>query len=117
MDAPRKEEEDGMAVEYQVVYWRAIPAQIRLREGKRRSSRELSPRFQEAIDQAAMRAGLAGTDAYLNEWRTTEWNTTQETVEATGDQLVTRLENEFPSEVLKRLAAQGGLEAKDLASG
>ena len=39
------------------------------KEGRTRAARELPPRFQEAIDAAAMRAGLIGTDAYLEEWR------------------------------------------------
>jgi Virulence factor len=30
---------------------------------------QLSARFQELIDMAAMRRGLAGTDQYLEEWR------------------------------------------------
>ncbi len=30
---------------------------------------QLSQRFQELIDVAAMRQGLAGTDAYLEQWR------------------------------------------------
>lgn len=30
---------------------------------------QLSARFQELIDMAAMRRGLAGTDGYLDEWR------------------------------------------------
>src|SRR3990170_1386325 len=54
----------------QVVYWRQIPAQVKARQGNERASRPLSERFQQAIDEAAMRAGLSGTDAYLAAWRT-----------------------------------------------
>ena len=59
-----------MSVTYQIVYWRDIPAQIKLRSENGRLARSLSPRFQEAIDAAAMRANATGTDAYLEEWRT-----------------------------------------------
>ena len=55
--------------ELTVIWWRDIPAQVTAKEGRARAARELAPRFQEAIDAAAMRAGLIGTDAYLEEWR------------------------------------------------
>jgi len=51
--------------ELTVIWWRDIPAQVTAKEGRARAARELAPRFQEAIDSAAMRAGLIGTDAYL----------------------------------------------------
>src|SRR4030067_742772 len=56
----------------QVVFWRQIPAQVKARQGSERASRPLSDRFQQAIDDAAMGAGLSGTDAYLAEWHTSE---------------------------------------------
>lgn len=52
-----------------VVYWRDIPAQVIVKAGRKAAKRELSARFQEAIDMAAMRAKAIGTDAYLNDWR------------------------------------------------
>ena len=55
--------------ELTVIWWRDIPAQVTAKEGRARAARELPTRFQEAIDAAAMRAGLIGTDAYLEEWR------------------------------------------------
>ena len=99
-----------MPVRYQVVYWRGIPAQIRLREGKSRASRALSPRFQEAIDQAAMRAGMAGTDAYLGEWRTSEWQAGQSPLDATADALLAELEQQFTGDRLRLLVMNKGLE-------
>ena len=38
------------------------------RRGDETAKRELSARFQVAIDRAAMYAGLFGTDEYLAEW-------------------------------------------------
>lgn len=51
------------------VYWRDIPAQIILQRGRTREKVQLSHRFQEAIDRAAMRAGKGSSDAYIEEWR------------------------------------------------
>lgn len=50
---------------YQVLHWHDIPIQVRAGGRRDRVSRELPPRFQAAIDSAAMAAGLTGTDAYL----------------------------------------------------
>ncbi|MGH6915115.1 MAG: virulence factor, partial [Geminicoccales bacterium] len=54
-----------------IVSWRDIPAQVIVKAGRRSARRPLPDRFQEAIDRAAMRAGLRDTDAYLGEWRRT----------------------------------------------
>ena len=55
--------------ELTVISWRDIPAQVTAGKGRGASRVQLSERFQEAIDAAAMRGGLIGTDAYLEEWR------------------------------------------------
>ncbi|HEY9539704.1 MAG TPA: virulence factor, partial [Kiloniellaceae bacterium] len=48
-----------------VVYWRDIPAQVIAKAGRKTAKVQLSERFEKAIDRAAMRAKLTGTDAYL----------------------------------------------------
>jgi|SRR5690606_8537441 len=50
---------------YQIMYWHDIPVQVRAGGRRDRASVELPPRFQVAVDNAAMAAGLTGTDAYL----------------------------------------------------
>ena len=55
--------------EVTVILWRDIPAQVTSGSGRRATRALLSERFQEAIDAAAMAAGLFGTDGYLAEWR------------------------------------------------
>ena len=55
--------------DYRITYWQEIPSQVEAFEGTERVRRPLSSRFQELIDAAAMRQGLAGTDAYLEGWR------------------------------------------------
>jgi hypothetical protein len=51
---------------FQIMYWHDIPVQVRAGERRDRVSIELPQRFQEAVDKAAMDAGLTGTDAYLD---------------------------------------------------
>lgn len=55
--------------QYRITYWQTIPSQVEAFEGAERVRRLLSGRFQELIDTAAMRQGLAGTNAYLDGWR------------------------------------------------
>ena len=52
-----------------VVFWRDIPAQVIVGQGRRASKLPLSERFEQAIDRAAMKSGARETDAYLAEWR------------------------------------------------
>jgi len=56
--------EESMA-QYQILYWHDIPVQVRAGRRQDRVSIALPDRFQTAVDQAAMGAGLTGTDAYL----------------------------------------------------
>ncbi len=51
------------------IYWRDIPSAVIVKRGRRSGKAQLSHRFQEAIDRAAMRAGKGGSDAYIAEWR------------------------------------------------
>ena len=52
-----------------IVYWRDIPAQVIAGSGRKAAKQQLSERFEQAIDRAAMKSGAAGTDEYLAEWR------------------------------------------------
>ena len=52
-----------------VVYWRDIPAQVIVGKGRRAVKIQLTERFEQAIDRAAMKSGAAGTDDYLADWR------------------------------------------------
>jgi hypothetical protein len=55
----------------QVLYWKDIPVQVRARDDKGRANLPMPDRFQVAVDQAAMAAGLTGSDTYteLYEWQ------------------------------------------------
>ena len=52
-----------------IVYWRDIPSQVTIQQGRTKGKWLMSQRFQEAIDRAAIRAGKADTDSYVAEWR------------------------------------------------
>ena len=55
-----------------IVYWRDIPAQVIVGKGRRGVKIQLTERFEQAIDRAAMKSGAAGTDDYLADWRKAE---------------------------------------------
>ena len=82
---------------YQVLYWRDIPAQVRVFEGKKAISRPMPARFQEEIDQIAMEEGLTGTDAYLEQWRWTEKRERPGSTEEVLHALLLELEAEYES--------------------
>lgn len=96
-----------MSAELAIIRWRDIPAQVVAKRGREAARRELSPRFQVAIDRAAMYAGLFGTDEYLNEW-VRDARPCGDDLESEADREATRLETEFTSEVLNDLASRGG---------
>ena len=68
-----------------IVCWRDIPAQIIVKIGRKAAKRQLADRFQEAIDRAAMRAGLRDTDGYLGEWRRVAAGNCGDDLEAEAD--------------------------------
>jgi hypothetical protein len=101
-----------MPGELTVIWWRDIPAQVLAKAGRAKARAQLSDRFQEAIDTAATRVGLIGTDEYLAEWRRED--------RACGDDLdaevraeAERLEAAFTDDVLDELARTGGLQEEE----
>ena len=95
--------------ELTVIWWRDIPAQVTAKEGRARAASELPPRFQEAIDAAAMRAGLIGTDAYLEEWRR-EPRACGDDLDAEVAQELEWLDAAYTDDVLDRLVRANGKE-------
>ena len=91
------------------VYWRDIPAQVMGRRGRTTAFKQaLGPRFQRAIDRAAMRAGRGSSDAYLADWRRESRPCDGDLERAVRDE-VTRLESEFPLDILETVVRAGGL--------
>jgi Virulence factor len=95
--------------ELTVIRWRDIPAQVTAGTGRGAARTQLGERFQEAIDAAALRAGLFGTDEYLGEWRR-ETRPCGEDLDGEVAAEAARLEEAYPDEVLERLVRDGGEE-------
>jgi hypothetical protein len=97
-----------------IVYWRDIPAQVtahRPGAGRAgRAKRQLSSRFAEAIDMAAMKAGATGTDAYLADWRNSEAEHCGDDLDAAATAAVARIEGEYDADRLRALIDNGGRE-------
>jgi len=96
----------------QIVYWRDIPAQVMVKAGRRnQAKRELSLRFTEAIDMAAMRTGAAETDEYLAEWRRGDAVPVGDDLEAEAQQAMDAIENDYDKARLVALVKNGGRES------
>jgi hypothetical protein len=90
------------------VYWRDIPAQVIGRKGRKSVSKKvLDPRFQHAIDRAAMRARKVSEDAYLEDWRRVSTPCDGDVEQAVQDEAC-RLESEYSADLLDTLARAGG---------
>ncbi|NUM46508.1 MAG: virulence factor [Anaerolineales bacterium] len=80
---------------YQILYWHDIPLQVKAQEGRTRVSKPLTDRFQIAVDNASMEAGLTGTDEYLNLMRWGEPQTRDGSPEEVVAALLTELETQY----------------------
>jgi hypothetical protein len=98
------------------VYWRDIPAQLIGRKGRTTvCKRVLDPRFQHAIDRAAMRARKVSEDAYLEDWRRVSSPCEGDVEQAVADEAI-RLESEYTVDVLDTLARAGGQSKSDVGT-
>ena len=91
------------------IYWRDIPAQVTAQRGRSREKALLDARFQDAIDRAAIVAGLTDPDSYLAEWRRVAADCDGD-MAATVAAEVARLEDAYPGDRLERLTRAGGVE-------
>lgn len=95
-----------------VISWRDIPAQVIVKRGRETAKVQLSARFQEAIDRAAMRAGRGSSDAYLADWRRSAPRACSEDIEAEAAAEAARLEAAWPDEDLQRLIRARGVDER-----
>ena len=84
--------------EFQLTLWRDLPSLVTAREGDTVTKVPLPPRFQEAIDEAAMRLGNVSSDDYLAGWHRGEWIPAEGSAAAVADDVVTRLEAEWTTD-------------------
>ncbi|MFO6463567.1 virulence factor [Jannaschia sp. KMU-145] len=94
-----------------VVYWRDIPAQVIAGSGRRAAKVQLSERFEQAIDRAAMRSGASETDAYLADWRKVPEGEVDGADAEIAAARAAELEADWSPERLKAAALAGGTEA------
>ncbi len=94
-----------------ITYWRDIPSAVSVKSGRKEEKRMLADRFQEAIDAAAMRAGLIGTDAYLQEWRR-EPRQCGDDLAAEAAEEAAWLEAAYTDDLLERLVRMNGKESE-----
>ena len=95
--------------EYQVTRWRELPSLVAARAGEETVKAELAGRFQEAIDEAAMRLGDTGADDYLAGWERTPWTTTEGTPVEVLHRVTEALDAEWPPErIAEYLSGLGG---------
>ena len=94
-------------------FWRDIPSHVMYKAGREKHRKQLDPKFETAIDRAAMRAGKGSSDAYIAEWR-------RETKRLEGvsdpskllETQVRHLEQGFSDEILEKTIKAGGIKPK-----
>ena len=93
-----------------IVFWRDIPAQVIVGKGRKCAKKQLAERFEQAIDRAAMRAGMAGTDDYLTEWRKSDPIALEGDAQDLAHSEAERLEVEYDHERIKTLVDNFGYD-------
>jgi Virulence factor len=94
-----------------IISWRDIPAQVIVKRGRESAKVQLSHRFQEAVDRAAMRAGKGSSDAYLADWARSAPRPCGDDLQAEASAEAARLESKFTDEDLERLVRSKGVDA------
>src|SRR5277367_544702 len=94
-----------------VISWRDIPAQVIAKRGREAAKVQLSQRFQEAVDRAAMRAGKGSSDAYLADWARSAPPPCGDDLEAEARAEAARLESKYTDEDLECPIRAKGLDA------
>lgn len=94
----------------QVIYWRDIPAQVIVSAGRQKARRQLNERFEKAIDHAAIRAKLHGTDDYLAQWRRSDPVDCGDDLDAEAARAVARIERDYPDNRVARIVRSNGID-------
>jgi tRNA C32,U32 (ribose-2'-O)-methylase TrmJ len=94
--------------EYQVTRWRELPSMVAARAGDEIVKAELASRFQEAIDEAAMRLGDSGADDYLAGWERTPWTIADGTPAEVLDRVTSELDAEWPPDRIAEYLSGSG---------
>ncbi len=91
------------------VFWRDIPAQVIARERRKSEKVQLGDWFSVAIDAAAMRANMIGTDAYLEQWKRVS-RPCGDDLKAEAEAAAREIEQSYDKARLKALIRNAGIE-------
>jgi hypothetical protein len=94
-----------------IISWRDIPAQVLVKRGREVAKVQLSHRFQEAVDRAAMRAGKGSSDAYLADWQRSPPRTCGDELQAVADAEAAAIEARYSDADLDRIIRNKGIDA------
>ncbi len=93
-----------------VISWRDVPAQVIVKKGREVAKVQLSMRFQEAVDRAAMRAGRGSSDAYLEDWQRSPPKTVGDDLQAEAQAAAAAIEARYSDDDLERLIRAKGVD-------
>ncbi|MCB9418696.1 MAG: virulence factor [Ardenticatenaceae bacterium] len=82
--------------QFQILYWHDIPVQVKAKAGRERVSKPLPDRFQIAVDNAAMAAGLVGSDEYTDLFQWSEAQEREGSAEEVATAVAAELETQYP---------------------
>ena len=86
-----------------VISWRDVPAQVLVKAGRETAKIQLSHRFQEAVDRAAMRAGKASSGDYLADWKRSDPRACGDDLQAEANAEAARIEAHYSDEDVLRI--------------
>jgi len=80
------------------------------KKGRETAKVQLTARFQEAVDRAAMRAGRGTSNAYLADWKRSPPRPCSDDIAAEVAAEAARLEARYTDEYLERLVKSSGID-------
>jgi Virulence factor len=95
-----------------IISWRDIPAQVIAKRGREVSKIQLTDRFQEAVDRAAMRAGKGSSDAYLADWQRSAPVDCSDDLDAAARTAAAEIESRYTDEDLERIIRSKGVDER-----
>ena len=93
-----------------VISWRDVPAQVLVKAGRETAKIQLSHRFQEAVDRAAMRAGKASSGDYLADWKRSDPRACGDDLQSEANAEAARIEAHYSDEDLLRIIRAHGVD-------
>lgn len=94
-----------------IVYWRDIPGQVVVREGRRSTRLRLPPRFSKAIERAAYRLKKKQQDALFEPWHDVAQPFSGD-VREEARALLRNLDEHYTEEVLETLIRADGVDER-----